>query len=403
MMVRISTGRSVPYGNARRLAAPPPRAARALRPPPAGGDRDRRPRVRRARLPGDLDAGPHRGHGTRGRGAVPLHRQQGAAAAPHLRRAARAAARTSAGDRRAAGQRGGAPARAAARLARAHRGAPAPHARLRAGAARDRARLAVARGATPTQGVREDPRRRARTRRAGRDDGVHRPQPDAARAARHGQPHAAVAQAARPPQRRADRRRLLRPAAEGGPAVSTAAPPVLWTPAPERVERATLTRYARWLEERLSRSFGSYDELWQWSVGELDAFWRSIWDFFEVHGDGSPERVLGSREMPGAEWFPDVALNYAEHVFRGKAGDQIAIRHASEARPLAELTWGELRTLTARTAAGLRAQGVGRGDRVVAYLPNVPEAIAAMLACASIGAVWSDWSPDLGGGNVGER
>ncbi len=185
--------------------------------------------------------------------------------------------------------------------------------------------------------------------------------------------------------------------------MSATAPPILWQPSPERVERATLTRYQRWLEQRLGRSFGSYDELWRWSVDELDAFWASIWDFFDVQADGAPERVLGSREMPGAAWFPDVRLNYAEHVFRGKADDDVAIRHASESRPLAETTWSELRELTARIAAGLRAQGVERGDRVVAYLPNVPEAIAAMLACASIGAVWSSCSPDFGARSVVDR
>jgi acetoacetyl-CoA synthetase len=183
----------------------------------------------------------------------------------------------------------------------------------------------------------------------------------------------------------------------------TSTPPILWQPTPERVERAWLTRYQRWLEQRLGRTFGSYDELWRWSVDDVDAFWRSIWDFFDVQADGSPERVLGRREMPGAEWFPDVALNYAEHVFRDKRDEDVAIRHAGEARALAQMTWGELRTLTARIAAGLRAQGVGRGDRVVAYLPNIPEAIAAMLACASIGAVWSSCSPDFGARSVVDR
>jgi acetoacetyl-CoA synthetase len=181
------------------------------------------------------------------------------------------------------------------------------------------------------------------------------------------------------------------------------APPILWTPSPERVERAWLTRYQRWLEPRLGRTFGTYAELWRWSVDDVDAFWRSIWDFFDVQADGSPERVLGRREMPGAEWFPDAALNYAEHVFRGKADDDVAMRHAGEGRELAPMTWGELRTLTAQIAAGLRAQGVERGDRVVAYLPNIPEAIAAMLACASIGAVWSSCSPDFGARSVVDR
>jgi acetoacetyl-CoA synthetase len=185
--------------------------------------------------------------------------------------------------------------------------------------------------------------------------------------------------------------------------VSGPAPPVLWRPSPERIERAWLTRYQRWLEQRLGRTFGSYEELWRWSVDDVEAFWRSIWDFFDVQADGSPERVLGRREMPGAQWFPDVALNYAEHVFRDKRDEDVAIRHAGEERALAAMTWGELRALTARIAAGLRAQGVEPGDRVVAYVPNVPEAIAAMLACASIGAVWSSCSPDFGARSVVDR
>jgi acetoacetyl-CoA synthetase len=185
--------------------------------------------------------------------------------------------------------------------------------------------------------------------------------------------------------------------------VSAPAPPVLWQPSAERIEHAWITRYRRWLEPRVGRTFDSYAQLWRWSVEDVDAFWRSIWDFFDVQADGSPERVLGRREMPGAEWFPDVALNYAEHLFRGKRDDDVAIRHAGEERPPAAMTWGELRALTARIAVGLRAQGVGRGDRVVAYLPNVPEAIAAMLACASIGAVWSSCSPDFGARSVVDR
>jgi acetoacetyl-CoA synthetase len=182
-----------------------------------------------------------------------------------------------------------------------------------------------------------------------------------------------------------------------------ASPPILWTPSSERVERAWLTRYQRWLEQRLGRTFADYAALQRWSVDELDAFWRSIWDFFDVQADGSPERVLGRREMPGAEWFPDVRLNYAEHIFRDHDPDAVAIRHASELRPLAQMTWGELRALTARIAAGLRAQGVSTGDRVVAYLPNIPETIAAMLATASLGATWSSAAPEFGARSVIDR
>ena len=119
-----------------------------------------------------------------------------------------------------------------------------------------------------------------------------------------------------------------------------------------------------------------------------------------MQADGELERVLGSREMPGAEWFAGTSLNYAEHVFAGKDDAEAAILHASELRELGELSWGELRAQVAAAAAGLRALGVERGDRVVAYLPNIPEAIVAFLATACIGAIWSSCSPDFGPASV---
>ncbi len=147
----------------------------------------------------------------------------------------------------------------------------------------------------------------------------------------------------------------------------------------------------------------SYDDLWQWSVDELEDFWAAIWTFFDVQASTPYQHVLGSREMPGTEWFPGARLSYAEHIFRGKQdlGDRAAAR--SELRELDFMTWGELRDLTARIATGLRFLGVGPGDRVVAYIPNIPEAIAAFLACASIGAMWSSCSPDFGARSVVDR
>ena len=118
---------------------------------------------------------------------------------------------------------------------------------------------------------------------------------------------------------------------------------------------------------------------------------------------GSYDAVLGRREMPGAEWFPGAELSYAEHLFHGKPDEAVAIVHASELRPPGELSWGELRALTGSIAAGLRAAGVERGDRVVAYMPNIPETAAAFLACASIGAIWSSCSPDFGVRSVVDR
>ncbi len=178
---------------------------------------------------------------------------------------------------------------------------------------------------------------------------------------------------------------------------------LLWTPSAERSERATITRYQDWLEETRGLRFEGYDQLWRWSVEDLDAFWHSITEFFDVHFEVSSDRVLADRSMPGAQWFPGSRLSYAEHVFRGKAPDAIAIRHASELRPPDEWTWAELRSHTAAIAAGLRGLGVGPGDRVAAYLPNTPETVAALLACASIGAVWSSAAPEFGARSVIDR
>ena len=175
-----------------------------------------------------------------------------------------------------------------------------------------------------------------------------------------------------------------------------ATPELLWQPSPGRIERAWLTRFQR--EVGVA---GGYEELWRWSVEDIERFWAAIWEFFQV--DGSYERVLGSRAMPGAEWFPGAEVSYAAHVFRGKPDSRVAIRHASELRPLGEWTWGELRERTAAIAGGLRALGVERGDRVCAYLPNVPEAVAALLACASIGATWSSAAPEFGARSVIDR
>jgi acetoacetyl-CoA synthetase len=184
---------------------------------------------------------------------------------------------------------------------------------------------------------------------------------------------------------------------------AASAPELLWEPSAELVERSRLTEFMRWLRAERGLDFDDYDTLWQWSVDDLDAFWAAIWDFFEVQADGERSTVLASREMPGARWFPDTRLNYAEHVFAGKDDGETAILHASELRQLDELSWGELRTQVAACAAALRGLGVERGDRVVAYLPNVPEAIVAFLASASIGAVWSSCSPDFGPASVIDR
>ena len=170
---------------------------------------------------------------------------------------------------------------------------------------------------------------------------------------------------------------------------------LLWQPPAELRDGSAMAALMR------ERGFESYDELWRWSVEDLEGFWGALWERFEV--EGSYERVLGSREMPGAEWFPGAQLNYAEHVFRMARPGETAIAHASESQPLAELSWDELADQVARCAAGLRRLGVTKGDRVVAYMPNVPETVVAFLATASIGAIWSSAAPEFGAPTVIDR
>ena len=180
-------------------------------------------------------------------------------------------------------------------------------------------------------------------------------------------------------------------------------PPILWEPSAELVENARLTEYRRWLAAERGIELDDYEALWRWSVQDLEAFWRSIWDYFGVRSSQPPGDVLADRTMPGAKWFPGTQVNYAEHVLSGKPDDRVAILHQSELRPLSEMTWGELLDLTGRIRAGLVAAGVGRGDRVAAYLPNIPETVAALMAVASLGAIWSSAAPEFGAKSVVDR
>ncbi len=182
-----------------------------------------------------------------------------------------------------------------------------------------------------------------------------------------------------------------------------ATPPILWQPDEARIERATISAYASWLSETSGVRTSGYHDLWHWSVDEVEAFWSSIWDFFGVRTSQSYGSVLDTHAMPGARWFPRARLNYAAHAYRHRDPAVVAIRHASELRPLRETTWGELGDATGRAAAALRAAGVGPGDRVVGYVPNIVEAVVAFHACASLGAVWSSCSPDFGVRSVVDR
>lgn len=181
---------------------------------------------------------------------------------------------------------------------------------------------------------------------------------------------------------------------------------LLWRPSKEFRESSRIAAYTKWLEENRDLSFEGYFDLWEWSTTDLEGFWGSVWEYCDVRASKPYERVLGKREMPGAEWFPGAQLNYAENILKNAAArpDEAALLSRSETRPeLSKTTWRELEEKTAAFAAGLKKLGVERGDRVVAYVPNIPEAIVAFLATASIGAVWSGCSPDFGAGSVIDR
>lgn len=169
----------------------------------------------------------------------------------------------------------------------------------------------------------------------------------------------------------------------------------LWRPAPEWIDRARLTEYLHWLESTRRLPFASYHELWTWSVTDLAGFWTSIWEYFDVIASAPAQRALGSQQMPGAEWFPGARLNWAENLLRRRDGEEIAIIAVDELGSQSELSWSELRRRVAAVASRLRAWGIRPGDRVAAYLPNIPETVIALLATASVGAVWSCCAPDF--------
>ncbi|WP_329625065.1 acetoacetate--CoA ligase [Streptomyces sp. NBC_01255] len=181
---------------------------------------------------------------------------------------------------------------------------------------------------------------------------------------------------------------------------------ILSTPGPRVRDESEIGRYLRWLESERQLSFPDYESLWQWSVTDLDGFWSSIWEFFDVRPHTPPTATLGRRSMPDTEWFPGATLNYAEHALLGREGsddDAVAVVAHSQTRAPVELTFGELRDQVARARAGLLRLGVRKGDRVVAYLPNIPETLVAFLATASIGAVWAACAPEFGPRSVVDR
>jgi acetoacetyl-CoA synthetase len=178
----------------------------------------------------------------------------------------------------------------------------------------------------------------------------------------------------------------------------------MWSPAEPLDESLQIVRYMRWLERERGLVFRGYDELQRWSVRELEAFWASLWDFFEVRASVPYTRVLARREMPGAVWFEGARLNYSEHVLGpGAPDDELAVLARSQTRGPFDLTYGDLRERVAAAREGLRRLGVGPGDRVVGNLPNIPEALIAFHATASLGAIWAVCPPEFGARGVIDR
>ncbi|MGM0943074.1 MAG: acetoacetate--CoA ligase [Bacillota bacterium] len=179
---------------------------------------------------------------------------------------------------------------------------------------------------------------------------------------------------------------------------------LLWEPSNERKKNSKINHYIHWLKQHKGLDFQNYHSLWKWSVNEIEAFWSSIWEYFEIKAKDTYQTVLTSHQMPGAKWFPEATLNYTEHIFNKRAfSEQPAIIHTSEIRTTTEVTWQKLYQDTVAMQHTLKNLGINKGDRVVAYVPNIYESVVAFLATASLGAIWSSASPDFGTQSVIDR
>ena len=180
-------------------------------------------------------------------------------------------------------------------------------------------------------------------------------------------------------------------------------PPVLWRPSEKFIADSNLQKYLGWLKKTRNLEFAAYPDLWKWSVENIEDFWQSVWDYFEIMSDAPPEKVLSSPKMPGARWFENTRLNYAEHIFRNRTDRHPALIFQSENVGMLEISWEELHGQVASMQSYLKEIGIKKGDRVAAYLPNIPEATVAFLAACSLGAVWSSCSPDFGVNSIVDR
>ncbi|MCB1462417.1 MAG: acetoacetate--CoA ligase [Nitratireductor sp.] len=176
----------------------------------------------------------------------------------------------------------------------------------------------------------------------------------------------------------------------------------LWTPSPERVAGSRMTAFMQWLAARGAGHFADYDALHAWSVEDIPGFWDAVWDHCGVIGEKGGVAASDLGKMPGARFFPDGRINFAENLLK-KSGGDAAIVFRGEDKVSTAMSWDELRALVSRLQQALRAMGIGKGDRVAAMMPNMPQTVAAMLATASIGAIWSSCSPDFGEQGVLDR
>jgi acetoacetyl-CoA synthetase len=194
-------------------------------------------------------------------------------------------------------------------------------------------------------------------------------------------------------------------AAADAPVVAPAVP--MWCPSPERIARAGMTRFIDWLRRERGLDFADYESLWRWSSTEIEAFWAAVWDFAGVRAATPYRTVLRERRMPGAKWFEGATLNYADQMLWRASEPGWAQRPAvvfqSELVARRELSWGDLSRQAGALAATLARLGVVSGDRVVSYMPNLPEAMVALLAATGQGAVWSSCAPDMGAAGVLDR
>ncbi|MBI5317913.1 acetoacetate--CoA ligase [Bradyrhizobium sp.] len=181
---------------------------------------------------------------------------------------------------------------------------------------------------------------------------------------------------------------------------------LLWEPSAETIANARITHFISFLREEKGLHFSDYPALHRWSVNDLEGFWESVWKYFDIQSDAPYKQVIAGSHMPGARWFEGSKVNYAEHILRGEqSGDPTrpAIVAYSETRPSVTLSWGDLCARVLRLATSLRQLGIGKGDPVVSYMPNIPETVIAMLATISIGAVWASAATEFGTSAVIDR